>query len=107
MITDTEDFFRKLRRRIDGGSEGVETLQQIAGMLRAAGNYRWVGLYDVDNGRGLISNLVWDGPSPPEYPEFPIGKGLTGRCATQKLSPASCGDFFKPVFMMKTTQNAP
>src|ERR1700694_1035524 len=26
-------------------------------------------------------------------------------CATQKLGPGSCGDFFKPVFMMKTTQN--
>jgi hypothetical protein len=26
-------------------------------------------------------------------------------CATQKLGPESCGHFFKPVFMMKTTQN--
>jgi len=28
-------------------------------------------------------------------------------CATQKLSPGLCGDSFKPVFMMKTTQNVP
>jgi hypothetical protein len=31
--------------------------------------------------------------------------GHDPRCATQKLGPGSCGDFFKPVFMMKTTQN--
>jgi hypothetical protein len=40
----------------------------------------------------------------------PVGlvRGKRGQhegCATQKLSPGLCGDFFKPVFMMKTTQN--
>jgi hypothetical protein len=28
-------------------------------------------------------------------------------CATQKLSPGLCGHFFKPVFMIKTTENVP
>ena len=31
--------------------------------------------------------------------------GISVSCATQKLGQGSCGDFFKPVFMMKTTQN--
>ena len=36
-----------------------------------------------------------------------LKSSLREACATQKLSPGLCGDFFKPVFMMKTAQNAP
>jgi GAF domain-containing protein len=62
-----------------------QKLQAAAAMLRASGNYRWVGLYVVNHEKGLLRNLVWDGPSAPEFPEFPIDKGLTGRAvATRK-----------------------
>jgi GAF domain-containing protein len=53
-------------------------LHQIADLIRADGNYRWVGLYRVDHAAGLVRNLVWSGPGAPEYPTFPITKGLTG-----------------------------
>jgi L-methionine (R)-S-oxide reductase len=37
-----------------------------------------VGLYDVDRAAGTVANIVWSGPGAPEYPTFPITKGLTG-----------------------------
>lgn len=53
-------------------------LQAIADTLKEFGNYRWVGLYDVDHSAGLVRNIVWSGPGAPEYPTFPIDRGLTG-----------------------------
>jgi GAF domain-containing protein len=51
--------------------------QQIADLIRADGTYRWVGLYRVDYAEGFVRNLAWSGPGAPEYPTFPITKGLT------------------------------
>ena len=52
-------------------------MQSIADEIRASGNYRWVGLYDVNRVAGLVINVVFSGPGAPDYPTFPIGKGLT------------------------------
>jgi L-methionine (R)-S-oxide reductase len=57
---------------------------QIAEAIRTAGCYRWVGLYDVDHTRGLVSNIAWSGPAAPAYPTFPITKGLTSRAIAEK-----------------------
>ncbi|HZS70830.1 MAG TPA: GAF domain-containing protein [Candidatus Acidoferrum sp.] len=56
-----------------------QRLRDAAQTLRQSGGYRWVGLYDVVPARGIVSCLVWDGPGAPQYPEFPMEKGLTGR----------------------------
>ena len=62
----------------------MERLQQVAVTLRQSAGYRWVGLYDVDASRGEVRNLVWDGPAAPEYPIFPITKGLTSSAIAEK-----------------------
>lgn len=62
----------------------MERLQQVAATLRQSAGYRWVGLYDVDASRGEVRNLVWDGPAAPEYPIFPITKGLTSNAIAKK-----------------------
>ena len=62
----------------------VEKLSKLAAALRAAAGYSWVGLYDVDHSKGEVRNLVWDGPAAPEYPIFPIAKGLTGSAIAEK-----------------------
>jgi hypothetical protein len=54
-------------------------LQAIADTIRSSGNCRWVGLYDVDHAAAVVRNIVFSGPGSPEYPTFPITKGLTGR----------------------------
>ncbi len=62
----------------------MERLQQVAATLRQSAGYRWVGLYDVDTSREEVRNLVWDGPAAPEYPTFPITKGLTSSAIAKK-----------------------
>jgi L-methionine (R)-S-oxide reductase len=59
-------------------------LQQAAALIRSSANYRWVGLYDVDHAAGLVRNVTWSGPGAPEYPTFPLTKGLTGAAIAQK-----------------------
>ena len=62
----------------------VERLKRVASLLRDSGCYRWVGLYDVDRSAGKVVNIVWDGPGAPEFPEFPITKGLTGSAIAER-----------------------
>jgi L-methionine (R)-S-oxide reductase len=62
----------------------LDRLQWVAAMLRESAGYRWVGLYDVDSTKGEVGNLVWDGPGAPEYPIFPITKGLTSSAIAEK-----------------------
>jgi L-methionine (R)-S-oxide reductase len=59
-----------------------EKAQRIAGLVRQARNYRWVGLYDVTRER--VSLLACDRPGAPAYPEFPVTQGLTGSAIQQK-----------------------
>ena len=57
---------------------------QIAKAIRNERAYRWVGIYDVDTQRGLISNIAWSGPSAPAHPTFPMTKGLSSRAISGK-----------------------
>jgi putative methionine-R-sulfoxide reductase with GAF domain len=59
---------------------------QISGVIRAEGAYRWVGLYDVDIQKRLVSNIAWSGPNAPAFPTFPITKGLTSRAIATKTT---------------------
>jgi L-methionine (R)-S-oxide reductase len=78
MDTGRDKFFSDLAKIVAESRERVASLREIAGLIRSYGGYRWVGLYDVDYSAELVRNVVWSGPSAPEYPTFPIGKGLTG-----------------------------
>jgi L-methionine (R)-S-oxide reductase len=69
----------------------ISTAKLIADAIRNAGQYRWTGLYDVDLQRGVVSNLAWSGPGPPEYPVFPLTKGLTSR-AIAEMKTVNVGD---------------
>ena len=68
-----------------------DRLQRLAATLRQSAGYRWVGLYAVDVIAGEVRNLVWDGPAAPEYPNFPITKGLTG-CAVAEQRTVNVGE---------------
>ncbi len=62
----------------------LNRLQKAASLLRESTGYRWVGLYDVDLTRGEVRNLVWEGPTAPEYPTFSSSKGLTRSAIAEK-----------------------
>ena len=75
--TDSGRPLAKLREIASAGGQRVPALQAAADAIRRFGGYRWVGLYDVDHADAVVRNIVWSGPGAPEFPTFPIGKGLT------------------------------
>jgi len=69
--------------------------KQLAETVRSLGNYRWTGVYDV--GSKLVSIIAYSsalsgaypgnsGPGAPDYPTFPITKGLTGSAIREKTT---------------------
>lgn len=59
------------------GDQGrPEQAVQIAELVREAGSYRWVGLYEVTEQE--IAAIGWSGPGAPAYPRFPVTQGLSG-----------------------------
>ncbi|MFN2385101.1 MAG: GAF domain-containing protein [Thermoanaerobaculia bacterium] len=69
-----------LRHIIRGGGERSGTAQRLAEALRAAGGYRWLGLYDV--GPEEIAAVAWSGGGEPAFPRFPRTQGLCGSAAS-------------------------
>jgi L-methionine (R)-S-oxide reductase len=84
MISNPGTLLSRVLEAVTKLGPRMEKLQKIAAVLRETAGFRWVGLYDIDHAKGEVVNLVWDGPAPPEYPVFPIGKGLTGRAIVEK-----------------------
>ena len=66
-------------RRIDDvlGSDKGRTAKavRIAELIRRAGGYGWVGLYEVTE---EIAVLGWSGPGAPADPRFAVTQGLSG-----------------------------
>jgi L-methionine (R)-S-oxide reductase len=64
-------------------------MKQIAEMIRAARNYRWVGVYKIMKKDFVI--LAGTGNEPPAYPRFPVTQGLCG-AALESGKPVIVGD---------------
>ena len=71
-----------IRSTAMGGGSRTEKAKHLAEGIRKVGEYRWVGIYDV--GAEEVSILAWSGPGPPEFPKFPVSKGLTGAAIGKK-----------------------
>jgi L-methionine (R)-S-oxide reductase len=73
---------REMIMAIVGGDEARATrAAALAEAVRAAGRYRWVGIYDV--GSTEVSVVAWSGGGPPAYPRFPRGQGITARAVDE------------------------
>jgi GAF domain-containing protein len=83
MLTNSR-LLDKLGKTVSGAAPRIQKLQVIAALIRNSGDYRWVGLYEVDERVGEVINLVWNGPGAPEYPRFPIWKGLTSAAIQER-----------------------
>lgn len=66
----------KLQVALQGTGDRSEKLRRAAEVIREAGPFRWVGIYDVLAEE--IAIVSWSGPAAPAFPRFPIGKGLCG-----------------------------
>jgi len=53
-----------------------------AEVIRAAREYRWVGLYDVTPSH--ITAIGWTGPTAPQHPTFTLAQGLSGAAVAQR-----------------------
>jgi L-methionine (R)-S-oxide reductase len=76
--------------------------QQVAELIRGAGGYRWVGLYDVTDTEILA--VAWTGPTPPAFPRFSREKGLNGVAVSTK-APVVCQDVANDPRYLETFSN--
>jgi putative methionine-R-sulfoxide reductase with GAF domain len=75
-MRENDSTFDEIRLALEGGGARKERFERTAEMIREAGEYRWVGIYEVANGE--IAVIAWSGPGAPAYPRFPAARGLCG-----------------------------
>lgn len=61
----------------------------VAELIRSAGAYRWVGLYEVDDQQ--FSAIAWTSSAAPAFATFPLSQGLSGD-AVRTRAPVIVGD---------------
>ena len=71
-----QDTLERLASLADHGGERRAAWQEAAELIRRAGDYRWVGLYQVTDTE--INAIAWTGTIAPAFPRFPRDKGLNG-----------------------------
>jgi len=64
-------------------------MKQMVEMIRAARDYRWVGIYKIVKEEFIV--MAGTGDEPPAYPRFPITQGLCG-AALESGKPIVVGD---------------
>jgi len=73
---DRDKLLREVAELEGAGVDRSEKIQKIADTVRLFGDYRWVGIYDVDEHQ--ISVIAWSGIGAPAYPCFRATQGLSG-----------------------------
>jgi L-methionine (R)-S-oxide reductase len=72
----------QIRMTAAGADDRAVRAKRLAELIRKLGDYRWVGVYDVDDED--VSIIGWYGPGAPEHPTFPANQGLTGAAIATK-----------------------
>ncbi len=75
-------MLQELGAFILAGGKGPEAVKQMAEMIRAACEYRWVGIYKLC--RGELTIVAGTGDDPPTYRRFPVTQGLCGAAAESR-----------------------
>ena len=69
--------------RVLRSAEGREAKAvRIAETIRSAGDYRWVGIYEVSGEEIVV--IGWSGPGGPAHPRFPVTQGLSGAAVASR-----------------------
>lgn len=72
----------QIRMTAAGADDRTVRAKRLAELIRKLGDYRWVGVYDVDEDE--VSLIGWNGPGAPQFPTFPATQGLTGAAIQEK-----------------------
>ena len=83
--------FEQLRSALAAPDPYEAKVRQSAELIRYAGGYRWVGIYEID--REEIAAIAWTGSNPPAFPRFPKTQGLCG--VAVRLGTTVVGDVAK------------
>ncbi len=75
-MSGSAEAVERIRSILEGGHDRAKKVERVAAIIREAGRYRWVGIYEVD--RKEISVIAWSGPNAPAHPRFPASQGLCG-----------------------------
>jgi L-methionine (R)-S-oxide reductase len=75
-MKDEAAILQRIRLALDEGGQRPARIRRIADIIREAGGYRWVGIYEVAGEE--IAAIAWSGPAEPAYPRFPATRGLCG-----------------------------
>ena len=73
---DESHLLAEICRVLESNNGREEKAARVAEVIRRAGDYRWVGVYEVTEDE--IVNVAFSGPGAPVYPRFPITQGLSG-----------------------------
>ncbi|MEO8440729.1 MAG: GAF domain-containing protein [Spartobacteria bacterium] len=76
MKTDSTKLLQDLAAYLLAAPKEPETVRRVAEMVRAERQYRWVGIYKVEQGDFVI--VAGTGDHPPTYARFPATQGLCG-----------------------------
>src|SRR3989442_15835614 len=76
MHADTIKKLQEIGGFVLAGGCTRKRMKQVAEMIRAARDYRWVGIYKVT--KEEFVSLAGTGDEPAAYPQFPITQGLCG-----------------------------
>jgi L-methionine (R)-S-oxide reductase len=77
-----ERTLRQITEVLNTCSDRTTKARRIAEAVRLSGNYRWVGIYDVDEHK--ISVIAWSGIGAPAHPSFGIEQGLSGEAVRMR-----------------------
>jgi len=84
-----DDTLNGIIQIINSSDEKTAKAKSIARVIRSAGGYRWVGIYDVNAEE--VSNIAWGGKGAPAFPSFPVNQGLSADAVAGKRT-VVCND---------------
>jgi putative methionine-R-sulfoxide reductase with GAF domain len=84
---DRESVLRQIAEVLDSSADRTSKARRVAEAVRLAGNYRWVGVYDVSELE--IAVIAWSGMGAPAHPRFPATLGLSGHAVSTRRAVVS------------------
>jgi len=90
--------FEQLRSLLAAPDPYEAKVRRSAELIRYAGGYRWVGIYEIDSED--LGAIAWTGPDPPAFPRFPKTQGLCG--VAVRLGTTVVGDVAKDTRYLTT-----